>query len=177
MVKDLKTNYRYKAIPKLNNNVYLTAVLSDWEDAITMGGEASIYYDGSYVGNTSLLPGGTEDTIQLSLGIDKNIAIKRQKIKEKCSQKVLDNDILHQYTYEITMKNSRATKIDIEVEDQLPLAQDKSVVVERKELSGAKYDEVTGILKWRSTIQAKDSKKLTLMYQVKAPKYMSVAFN
>jgi uncharacterized protein (TIGR02231 family) len=177
MVKDLKTNYRYKAIPKLNNNVYLTAVLSDWEDAITMGGEASIYYDGSYVGNTSLLPGGTEDTIQLSLGIDKNIAIKRQKIKEKCSQKVLDNDILHQYTYEITIKNSRATKIDIEVEDQLPLAQDKSVVVDRKELSGAKYDEVTGILKWRSTIQAKDSKKLTLMYQVKAPKYMSVAFN
>jgi uncharacterized protein (TIGR02231 family) len=177
MVKDLKTNYRYKAIPKLNNNVYLTAVLSDWEDAITMGGEASIYYDGSYVGNTSLLPGGTEDTIQLSLGIDKNIAIKRQKIKEKCSQKVLDNDILHQYTYEITMKNSRATKIEIEVEDQLPLAQDKSVVVDRKELSGAKYDEVTGILKWRSTIQAKDSKKLTLMYQIKAPKYMSVAFN
>ena len=177
MVKDLKTNYRYKAIPKLNNNVYLTAVLSDWEDAITMGGEASIYYDGSYVGNTSLTPGGTEDTIQLSLGIDKNIAIKRQKIKEKCSQKVLDNDIVHQYTYEITMKNSRATKIEIEVEDQLPLAQDKSVVVDRKELSGAKYDEVTGILKWRSTIQAKDSKKLTLMYQVKAPKYMSVAFN
>lgn len=177
MVKDLKTNYRYKAIPKLNNNVYLTAVLSDWEDAITMGGEASIYYDGSYVGNTSLVPGGTEDTIQLSLGIDKNIAIKRQKIKEKCSQKVLDNDILHQYTYEITMKNSRATKIEIEVEDQLPLAQDKSVVVDRKELSGAKYDEVTGILKWRSTIQAKDSKKLTLMYQVKAPKYMAVAFN
>ena len=177
MVKDLKTNYRYKAIPKLNNNVYLTAVLSDWEDAITMGGQASIYYDGSYVGNTSLTPGGTEDTIQLSLGIDKNIAIKRQKIKEKCSQKVLDNDIIHQYTYEITMKNSRATKIEIEVEDQLPLAQDKSVVVDKKELSGAKYDEVTGILKWRSTIQAKDSKKLTLMYQVKAPKYMAVAFN
>ena len=177
MVKDLKTNYRYKAIPKLNNNVYLTAVLSDWEDAITMGGEASIYYDGSYVGNTSLTPGGTEDTIQLSLGIDKNIAIKRQKIKEKCSQKILDNDIIHQYTYEITMKNSRAAKIEIEVEDQLPLAQDKSVVVDKKELSGAKYDEVTGILKWRSTIQAKDSKKLTLMYQVKAPKYMAVAFN
>jgi uncharacterized protein (TIGR02231 family) len=177
MVKDLKTTYRYKAIPKLNNNVYLTAVLSDWEDAITMGGQASIYFDGSYVGATNLTPGGTEDTIQLALGIDKNIAIKRQKIKEKCSQKVLDNDILHQYTYEITMKNSRNTKIEIEVEDQVPLAQDKTVTIERKEISGAKYDEVTGVLKWRSTIQAKDSKKLTLMYQVKAPKYMAVASN
>ncbi|MBI3518658.1 MAG: mucoidy inhibitor MuiA family protein [Bacteroidetes bacterium] len=177
MVKDLKTLYRYKAIPKLNNNVYLTAVLPDWEDVITMSGEASVYYDGSYVGETSLAPGGTEDTIQLSLGIDKSIAIKRQKIKDKCSQKVLDNDILHQYTFEITMKNSRATKIDIEVEDQLPLSQDKTVLIDRKELSGAKYDEVTGILKWRSTVQAKDSKKLTLMYQIKAPKYMAVAAN
>jgi len=177
MVKDLKTLYRYKAIPKLNNNVYLTAVLPDWEDAITMGGEASIYYDGSYIGKTNLTPGGTEDTMQLSLGIDKNIAIKRQKIKDKCSQKVLDNDIIHQYTFEIIMKNSRATKIEIEVEDQLPLTQDKSVSIERKELSGAKYDEVTGILKWRTNIQAKDSKKLTLTYQIKAPKTMPVAIN
>ncbi len=177
MVKDLKTLYRYKAIPKLNNNVYLTAVLPDWEDAITMAGEASIYFDGSYVGETNLNPGGTEDTIQLSLGIDKNIAVKRQKIKDKCSQKVLDDDILHNYTFEITVKNSRSTKIEIEVEDQLPLSQNKTVVIERKELSGAKYDEVTGILKWRSFIQAKDSKKLTLTYQVKAPKYVAVACN
>ena len=48
LVKDLKTFYRYKAIPKLNSNVYLTAVLPDWEDAITMSGEASIYFDGSF---------------------------------------------------------------------------------------------------------------------------------
>lgn len=177
LVKDLKTLYRYKAIPKLNSNVYLTAVLPDWEDAITMGGEASIYYDGSYIGVTSLLPGGTEDTIQLLLGIDKNIAIKRQKIKDKCYEKLLDNDKVHQYTYEITMKNSRANKIEIEVEDQLPLTQDKTISIERKEVSGAKYDEVTGILTWRSTIQAKDSKKLTLVYQIKAPKNMPVAIN
>lgn len=177
MVKDLKTIYRYKAIPKLNNNVYLTAVLPDWEDAITMGGEASIYYDGSYIGETNLVPGGTEDTMQLSLGIDKNIAIKRQKIKDKCSQKMLENDILHQYTFEITIKNSRNSKVEIEVEDQLPLTQDKTITIERKELSGAKYDEITGIVKWRSVIQAKDNKKLSLVYQIKAPKTMPVAVN
>ena len=177
LVKDLKTFYRYKAIPKLNNNVYLTAVLPDWEDAITIGGEASIYYDGSYVGSTSLVPGGTEDTIQLSLGIDKNIAIKRQKIKDKCTQKVLDNDIVHQYTFEITMKNSRNSKIEIEVEDQLPLPYDKSVTIDTKEISGAKQDPVTGALKWRLAIAAKDNKKLTLIYQVKAPKTMAVAVN
>lgn len=177
LVKDLKTIYRYKAVPKINNNVYLTAVLPDWEDAITMGGQASIYYDGSYIGATSLMPGGTEDTIQLSLGIDKNIAVKRQKIKDKCYEKLLDNDKVHQYTYEITLKNSRANKIEIEVEDQLPLTNDKSITIERKEISGAKYDEVTGILTWRSTVTAKDSKKLNLVYQIKVPKAMPLVIN
>ncbi len=177
LVKDLKTLYRYKAIPKLNNNVYLTAVLPDWEDAITMGGEASIYYDGSYVGRTSLSPGGTEDTIQLSLGIDKNIAIKRQKIKDKCSQKLLEENIVHQYTYEITIKNARSSKIEIDIEDQLPLTNDKNVSIERKELSGAKYDELTGILKWRLNVQAKDTKKVSLVYQIKAPKNMPISVN
>lgn len=177
LVKDLKTFYRYKAIPKLNTNVYLTAVLPDWEDAITIGGQASVYYDGSYVGSTSLLPGGTEDTIQLSLGIDKNIAIKRQKIKEKCSQKLLDNDIIHHYAYEMTVKNSRASKIEIEVEDQLPLSYDKAVSIEPKDISGAKHDEATGILKWRLFVPARDSKKIAMVYQIKAPKTMPVAVN
>jgi uncharacterized protein (TIGR02231 family) len=177
MVKDLKTLYRYKAIPKLNNNVYLTAVLPDWEDAISMAGNASIYYDGSYIGETSLGVGGTEDTIQISLGIDKNIAVKRQKVKDKCFEKFLDNDKVHQYTYEITMKNSRSNKIEIDIEDQLPLTYDKNVVIEKKELSGAKYDELTGLLKWRTTVQAKDNKKLTLSYQVKSPKNSGIALN
>ena len=177
LIKDLKTLYRYKAIPKLNNNVYLTAVLPNWEDAITLAGEASIYYDGSFIGTTSLVSGSTEDTMQLSLGIDKNITIKRQKVKDKCYDKVLNDDQVHQYSYEITMKNARSSKIEIEVEDQLPLAFDKSVTIEQKDISGAKYDEITGLLKWRTFIPSKDSKKLVMTYQVKAPKGTYIAFN
>ncbi|MBK6521342.1 MAG: DUF4139 domain-containing protein [Bacteroidia bacterium] len=176
MVKDLKTMYRYKAIPKLNNNVYLTALIPDWEEVNIMAGNASIYYDGSYIGQTSLPSGGVEDTIQLSLGIDKNIAVKRAKVKDKSFEKFFDNDKVHQYTYEITMKNSRSQKIEIDIEDQLPLSQDKNIVIEKKELSGAKYEEISGLLTWRTTIQAKDTKKLTLSYQVKSPKNSQVAF-
>ena len=40
-----------------------------------------------------------------------------------------------------------------------------------------KFNRVTGILKWRSIIQAKDSKKLSIVYQVKASKIMPVVIN
>ena len=71
---------------------------------------------------------------------DKNIAIKRQKIKDKCSQKLLEENIVHQYTYEITIKNSRSNKIEIDIEDQLPLTYDKNVTIERKETEKKKTD-------------------------------------
>jgi len=175
--KDLKTLYRYKAIPKLNSNVYLTALLPNWEDAIMIAGQASIYYDGSFVGSTTLSPAGTDDTLQLSLGIDKNIAIKRQKVKDKCHEKMLDNDKVHQFYYEITVRNGRTSKIEIEIEDQLPITQDKNIVIEQKDISNAKFDELTGLLKWRFNIAAKDSKKINFVYQIKAPKTMPLAFN
>lgn len=175
--KDLKTLYRYKSIPKLNSNVYLTALLPNWEDAIMISGQASIYYDGSFIGSTVLSPAGTDDTLQLSLGIDKNIAIKRQKVKDKCVEKILDNDKVHQFYYEITIRNGRSNKIEIEIEDQLPMSQDKSILIEHKDLSNAKYDELTGLLKWRFNVAAKDSKKINFVYQIKAPKTMPLALN
>lgn len=177
MVKDMKTMFRYKAVPKINNQVYLTAVLPDWEEAITMGGEASIFYDGTFVGQTNLAPGGTDDTLQLPLGIDKNLAIKRVKIKDKCTQKFLDNDVIHNYAYEINIKNNRNLKIEIEVLDQLPLSNNKQITIEQKEISGAKYNELTGELKWRTFVSSKDSKKLVLNYQVKSPKNLGLAYN
>ncbi len=177
MVKDLKTIFRYKAVPKLTSNVYLTAVVTDWEDAISMSGSASIYYDGTYVGLTTLKMAGTDDTMQLSLGIDKNIAVTRKKIKDKCYEKLLVDDKVHQYSYDIITKNLRSTKIEIDIEDQLPLSQDKTVSIEKKELSNGKYDELTGLIKWRVTLLAKDSKKINLTYQIKAPKQFHIAFN
>ena len=177
MQKDLKSLYRYKAVPKISSNIYLTALLPDWEDAITISGNASIYYDGSFVGATALRPAGVEDTMQLSLGIDKNISIKRQKIKDKCYDKLLGDDLVHQFSYDIIVKNSRASKLDIDIEDQVPIANDKTITIDRKELSGAKYDELTGLVKWRLGVSAKDTKKINLTYQIKAPKSTPIAFN
>ncbi len=175
--KDLKSLYRYKAIPKISSSVYLTALLPDWEDAITIGGSASIYYDGSFIGTTALNPAGVEDTLQLSLGIDKNVAIKRQKITDKCYRKLLGEDLVHQQSYDIIVKNMRASKLEIDIEDQLPITQDKTISIDKKELSGAKYDELTGLVKWRIGVSAKDTKKINLTYQIKAPKSTPVAFN
>lgn len=170
--KDLDTKYLYKAVPKLDQNVYLTARIVNWEELNLLPGQAKIFYDGTYIGETALNTGGVEDTLVLSLGQDKNVTVKRTKTKDKNKEKVLDNDKIYYSTYEIVVKNGNSKNIDILVEDQLPLSRNKSIVVEKTDISGAVYDELTGKLSWKQTIKAKDNKKLDFSYTVKAPKDM-----
>lgn len=168
--KDLDTKYLYKAVPKLDQNVYLTARIVNWEELNLLPGQAKIFYDGTYIGETALNTGGVEDTLVLSLGQDKNVTVKRTKTKDKNKEKVLDNDKIYYSTYEIVVKNGNSKNIDILVEDQLPLSRNKNIVVEKTDISGAVYDELTGKLSWKQTIKTKDSKKLGFSYTVKAPK-------
>lgn len=172
--KDLETKYLYKAIPKLDQNVYLTARVVNWEELNILPGQAKIFYDGTYIGETTINTGGVDDTLELALGQDKNVTIKRTKIKDKNREKLLENDKMYYSSYEIMVKNGNNKNIEIVVEDQLPLSRNKGIVIEKGDISNAIYDEITGKLSWKLYIKSKDSKKLTFNYSIKAPKDMPI---
>ncbi|MDP2388667.1 MAG: DUF4139 domain-containing protein [Bacteroidota bacterium] len=175
MNKELPTKYVYKAIPKLDMNAYLTARVTGWEDMNLLPGQATLFFAGTYVGQTYLNSVETNDTLSLTLGQDKSIVIKREKQKDKIKEKLLDNDKLYTYAYEILVKNGNAKNIEIEVQDQLPLSNNKQVVIQKENVSGADYNENTGVLTWKNSIKAKDNKKINFSYTIKAPKEMPIA--
>lgn len=175
MNKELPTKYVYKAVPKLDMNAYLTARVTGWEDMNLLPGQATLFFAGTYVGQTYLNSVETNDTLSLTLGQDKSIVIKREKQKDKIKEKMLDNDKLYTYAYEILVKNGNAKNIEIEIQDQLPLSNNKQVVIQKENVSGADYNENTGVLTWKNSIKAKDNKKINFSYTIKAPKEMPIA--
>lgn len=177
MNKELPTKYVYKAVPKMDCNAYLTARVTGWEDMNLMPGQATLFFAGTYVGQTYLNSVEVSDTLNLTLGQDKSIVVKREKQKDKIKEKILDGDKVYTYAYEIQIKNGNVKNIEIEIQDQLPLSNNKQVVVEKESLSGAAYNENTGVLTWINNIKAKDNKKINFSYTVKAPKDMPLAFN
>lgn len=173
--KELETKYIYKTIPKLDLNAYLTARVTGWEDMNLLSGQANVFFDGTYVGQTSINTSTVGDTLELSMGQDKSVAIKRSKLKDRIKEKVLDNDKVYTYAYEIVVKNGNPKGIEIEVIDQLPLSSNKQIVIEKESINGASYNENTGKLIWRNNIKSKDSKKFAFSYTVKAPKDLPLA--
>jgi uncharacterized protein (TIGR02231 family) len=173
--KDLDTKYIYKTVPKVDVTAYLLACVTSWEDLNLLPGKASIFYAGTYVGQTYINPATTNDTLNLTLGKDDNVVVKRVKQKDKSKEKLLNDDKVYSFAYEITMKNGNTKNIEIEVKDQLPITHRKDVVITKDNIANASYEESTGILTWRQTIKAKDTKHINFAYTIKAPKDLPIA--
>ncbi len=173
--KDLDTKYIYKTVPKIDVTAYLLARVTGWEDLNLLPGKASVFYAGTYVGQTYINPATTNDTLDLTLGKDDNVVVKRTKQKDKSKEKLLNDDKVYSFAYEITMKNGNTKSIEIEVKDQMPITHGKDVVITRDNIANAIYEESTGILTWRQIIKAKDTKHINFAYTIKAPKYLPIA--
>jgi hypothetical protein len=61
------------------------------------------------------------------------------------------------------------------LQDQIPVSQNKEVVVTLVEASGAAVNEDTGILNWKMNIKPKETKKVTITYSISFPKNKLVA--
>ncbi|MCD6068084.1 MAG: hypothetical protein K0S33_2910 [Bacteroidetes bacterium] len=172
--KELKTKYVHKTIPKMDLKAYLTARITNYEELNLLPGKANVYFGGTFIGKTFIKTGDTGDTLELSLGQDKNVNVKRTKIKDKSKEKVLDNDKFYDMAYEIIIKNGNSKNIEIEVIDQIPLTKNQQITLEKIELHGAQQDETTGEIMWRNHIKSKENKKNAFSFTVKAPKNMQL---
>lgn len=173
--KEVPSTFIYSAIPKLDPNAFLLAKVTDWENMKLIPGAARIYFDGAYIGETSINPQETDDTLQLNMGRDKSIVMERKKLKDKSKEKTFNNDRVLTYTYEITLRNTKSAGVNLEVEDQIPVSQIEEIKVALLESSHAQLDELTGKLKWTLSLKSKEVRKLSFSYEVKYPKNKQLA--
>lgn len=165
--KDLKANYKYYTVPKADKSAYLVAQISKLEELQLVPAKASIFFDGSYIGETYLDPTSLDDTLNLSLGKDPNIIVKRTYLKNETKEKIVGNYIEKTYTYLIEVKNQKATNIDIVIQDQTPITQEGDLEITLIDPGKGKHNSVTGLLEWNAKIKPKQSELIQFSYKVK----------
>lgn len=175
-MKDLKlpATFRYYAVPKLDKDAYLLAEISDYGKFNLLPGEANVLFEGLYVGKTFINPNETADTLMLSMGKDKKISIKREKIADRSGTKFLSNFKEQSFTYDITIRNNKKESIFLTLKDQYPLSTDEKITVELTERDGGRVNAETGIITWDFKLNAGETLKKRISYKVKYPKDMSI---
>ncbi|UOB17438.1 mucoidy inhibitor MuiA family protein [Abyssalbus ytuae] len=171
---DIPAEYRYLAAPVINENVFLLAEISNWENFDLLPGEANIYFDGSYAGKTFIDPLKVEKKLKVSLGADPNIIVSRRQLNNFKDKNFTGSLTIINKTYELVLKNNKPHSVEISLLDRIPVSQNKEIKVDDIEYSNAYYDDKKGIVKWKITLQPSEGAKKTLSYEVKYPKWKKI---
>ncbi len=166
----VQTTYKYYAVPKLDKDAYLLGELADWEKLNLLPGDANIIFEGTYIGKSYIDPHSTQDTLNLTLGKDKRLVIKKEKLKDFSSVKFLGSNKKQVFTYEITVKNNKKETVQMLLKDQYPLSANKDIEVELLESSSAADNKELGVLTWKLQLAPGEIKKVRVGYSVKFPK-------
>jgi uncharacterized protein (TIGR02231 family) len=133
-------------------------------------GEANIFFEETYVGKTILNVGYATDTLNISLGRDKNVSVNRLKTKDYTSKQFIGTKQEETRTWNITVKNNKSQAINMVILDQVPVSTLEEIEVIAEKLSGARQNIETGEIRWELSLEANNKKDLELKYSVKYPK-------
>ena len=168
----VKAEYKYYSIPKLSDETYLVASLSDYMKHNLLPGYATVTFDNTFVGKTMLKPNVTDSIITLTLTTDPRIAVKREKRNEFCSTKHVGNSTTATQSYLITVKNNQNKEVKLTLKEQYPISTNKDIEVKVTEVTpAATYDKKDlGVLTWDMDLKAGETRTFTVTYSVKYPK-------
>jgi uncharacterized protein (TIGR02231 family) len=166
----LTSKFMYHAIPKLDAGTFLIAKVADYGKYNLLAGQANLFFEGMYIGQSYLNPVTTVDSMLLSLGRDEKIVVKRNQLTDLTNRQTIGVNTKETKAYEISVRNNNTFKIELDLMDQVPIAQNKDIEVKVDEVGGAKYDATYGSLLWKLNLKPGETKKVKFIYTVKYPK-------
>jgi uncharacterized protein (TIGR02231 family) len=172
--QEIPATYIYHTVPRLEPVAFLLARITDWGKYNLVAGNANIFLEGAYEGQSYINPSVTGDTLLLSFGRDERINVKRIKVTDLCESKCIAANRFEKYVYDISIKNTKQQNIEIEVLDQVPVSRQDDIKVELEDIAGAEYLKDFGKLLWTIKLQPSETKKIRFAYTVKYPKSKQV---
>ncbi|MEH0154343.1 mucoidy inhibitor MuiA family protein [Limibacter armeniacum] len=172
--QEVPTEYAYSAVPKLEEGAFLMARVPDWENYDFLEGEASLYFDNNFVGKTVISSETVTDTLDISLGKDERIVVKREKVKELKEKAFIGATRKATRAWTISLKNARSETVEVNLKDQIPVSVNDEIEVELLSGDGAELDDKTGLLTWKIKLKPGQSKDFTFKYMVRYPKKENV---
>lgn len=172
--QSLDATYEYLTIPKVDMSAFLIAKVTGWEKLNLIDGTANVYFGNTYIGESAINTRLIGDTLDLSLGRDNQVVVKRAKVEDFSATKLIGGKKIESLVYEISVRNNKAAPVNIRIQDQVPISQESDISVEAEDISGAALDVPSGRLQWVKKIAPNETAKCRIAFSVKYPKNKSI---
>ena len=166
----IPADYQYFTAPNYRREAYLLAKVKDFSKYHLVSAPASVIFENMYIGETRVSPDQTNNEMNITLGNDPKISIRREDIQDKSGEKFLSSYREKVVTYDLVIKNNKKEQISMEIKDRFPLSNNEAVKIEVLDKSGATKDDEKGFLTWNIKLSPSETKKLRVSYKVRYPK-------
>lgn len=171
MSTQFKAAPEYLTVPKLQQNAFLTAKVSNTSDFPLLAGAMNVFLDGTFVATSKLRTVMAGEKFDLALGADEGISVKHKRVQKFTEDTGITNSGKRiTYEYLLTIQNNKRTTERVVVADQIPLSRNEKIVVkqllpEARELKPT--DE--GTLKWTLDLKPGEKREITVKFTVDHP--------
>ncbi len=169
-----KGKFEYVATPKLAENAYLKARLTNATETPILGGEVNLFLEDDFIGRSAVRYVAPSADFDFFLGVDDGIKITRNQVVDKRDTSgifSMRKKNLLQRKYEITVENFKKTPQTVTLHDQVPVSKNAEIEVTGVKISPAPktQEKESGMITWELSLQPREKKKLTLEFQVEWP--------
>ncbi len=163
----------YVTAPKLVEAAYRRAKVANDSPYTLLPGPANLFDGDEFIGTTELeltAPGGE---LELYLGTDDRVQVKRELERREVDKKLLGDRRRLRYGYEITLENLLPTETKVTLHDQIPVPrhEDIKVKLEFAEPKPAQQTELN-LLEWTLTLEPGGKQVVRFDFTVEHPREM-----
>jgi len=149
-----KADFTLIATPILTDYVYLQAELLNDSDTILLPGQASVFRNGEFVGNSQLPLVTIGGKLTAGFGIDSQVQVTRELEEKKT--RIQGGNRIDTYHYRIALSNYKNTAVELQLLDRLGYTEDSSIKIElvktepelSKDSEYLRTARKKGILRW-----------------------------
>jgi len=166
----------YYAVPKRSPLTFL--VCKTKADKELLSGPLNVYFGGRYIGKTHLSEKKAGEEFHLSLGADREVMVKREKLKDKLKEtyfgKIQRGTIVRELAYKIMVENLKDKSILLKIVDSIPVSRtDKIELKDLKinpEPAKKNYLDKEGVMLWEYKLDPEQKQEINIEFVVTYPK-------
>jgi len=176
MSTQFKAAPEYLAVPKLQQNAFLTAKVANSSDFPLLAGAMNVFLDGTFVATSKLRTVMPGEKFDLALGADEGIGVKHKRVQKFTEDTGITNSGKRvTYEYLLTIQNNKKTAERVIVTDQVPLSRNEKIVVRQLTPSAGELKPTDeGVLKWTLDLKPGEKRELTVKFTIEYPNDVQV---
>ena len=174
--KVLSGTFFYHAVPRISPLTFL--VCRTRADKELLGGPLNVHFGGRFVGKTVLSEKKAGQEFDLNLGADREVKVRREKIKDKIKEtffgKIQRDTIVRELAYKISLENLKTKAIRIEIMDSVPVSRTDKIVVKDLVVTPTpkkeNYRDQEGVMLWEFEVNPGEKGEINMEFVITYPK-------